>query len=49
MTYAELQNVVYGLMFTNNANKSIWTSIVRNIGYAREVVPLANMYALKQA
>jgi hypothetical protein len=48
-THSELQNVVYGLMFTGNSSKELWRKIVRNIGYSREIVPLANLYALKQA
>lgn len=47
--YSEIQNVVYGLMFTNNSHKNIWKSIVQNIGYSKEIVPLANLFAIKQA
>jgi hypothetical protein len=34
-------------MFSNNKDKEIWKGFVLNIGNSKEIVPLANHYALK--
>jgi len=49
LSYSELANVAYGLMFLEVNDKKIWADFVRNVGSQKLVCPLIHYKAIKYA